>query len=120
MLRQALFSGLVLAAACSQGDPPPESEPRSAASVALAPTANGPPEAEKTLRVLQNRELTPAIIDVAETILHEHHDEPFGFEVPFELDGQRFVGRVEEHYHPPGGPLRPEGEHVGITVYVFE
>ncbi len=30
--------------------------------------------------------------------------------------GETFIARVERHYHPPGGPIRPWGPHPGITV----
>jgi hypothetical protein len=41
----------------------------------------------------------------------------FGTETPFELDGKKYVARVEHHYHPPGYVGGPTGWHKGVTVY---
>jgi hypothetical protein len=72
------------------------------------------------LRRLKDREVTPAIGEAAKRILQAHRSDPYGTEVPFEADGKRYVGRVEEHYHPPGGPARPWGKHPGISVFAVE
>lgn len=41
----------------------------------------------------------------------------FGTETPFELDGKKYIARVEHHYHPPGYVGGPTGWHKGVTVY---
>lgn len=41
----------------------------------------------------------------------------YGTETPFEIDGKRYLGRVEQHYHPPGYQGGPNGWHKGVTVY---
>lgn len=45
---------------------------------------------------------------------------PFGTDIPFEMDGKSYVGRIERHYHPPGGELRPWGEHPGCSLFIVE
>jgi peptidoglycan L-alanyl-D-glutamate endopeptidase CwlK len=40
-----------------------------------------------------------------------------GKEYPFVINEEKFVGRVERHYHPPGGSLRPWGPHPGISIF---
>jgi peptidoglycan LD-endopeptidase CwlK len=70
-----------------------------------------------TLRRLTNAEVAPAITAAAKRILKEHHRDPFGTEIPFEADGRAYVARIEEHYHKPGGPLKPWGYHHGVTVF---
>jgi N-acetylmuramoyl-L-alanine amidase len=72
----------------------------------------------RLLRRLQNGELNPALIAQARIILAAHHTDPFGTEVPFEIEGVRYVGRIEQHYHPPGGPMKPWGYHVGVSLFV--
>lgn len=62
-------------------------------------------------------ETTPAVIEKAESLLKQNPDAAIGSEYPFELDGRRYVGRVEEHDNPSGEPGRPQGKHRGITVY---
>ena len=36
---------------------------------------------------------------------------------PFVADNKDFVARIEQHYHPPGGALRPWGPHKGVSVF---
>jgi hypothetical protein len=43
-----------------------------------------------------------------------------GSEVDSEIvlaDGSRIVARVEQHYHPPGGTMRPWGRHLGVSLF---
>jgi peptidoglycan L-alanyl-D-glutamate endopeptidase CwlK len=42
--------------------------------------------------------------------------ENLGATYPFKVGDERFVGRVERHFHPVGGPIRPWGPHPGISV----
>lgn len=44
--------------------------------------------------------------------------EPYGTEVPFQIGGVRYVARIEEHYHPPGGPRKPWGYHGGVSLFL--
>jgi hypothetical protein len=61
---------------------------------------------------------SPEIVERATRILAEHGDEPVGTEIPFTLNGRRYVGRIEVHDNPDGSPERPSGEHKGVTVYI--
>jgi hypothetical protein len=79
------------------------------------PVVAGP--TNPALRLLRSEETTPEIAQRAREILDANRDAPFGTEVPLEIDGRSYVGRIEEHYHEPGGPRRPWGRHRGITVY---
>jgi hypothetical protein len=81
---------------------------------ALASALGAPPT--RTLRRLRNSEVTPAISAEAVRILHTYRPMPIGFQVPFTADGREYVGRIELHYHPPGGPMRPWGPHKGVSV----
>lgn len=42
--------------------------------------------------------------------------ENLGATYPFTIGEDHYVGRVERHFHPPGGPMRPWGPHPGISV----
>jgi hypothetical protein len=64
--------------------------------------------------------MTPAVAQRAREILDENSGAAYGTEVPFEIDGQSYIGRIEEHYHEPGGPRKPWGRHRGVTVYHAE
>ena len=65
-------------------------------------------------------ETSPEVVERAERILAEHGDAPVGTEIPFVLNGTRYVARVEIHDNPGASPGRPPGEHKGITVYVAD
>ncbi|MHC9542298.1 MAG: peptidoglycan-binding protein [Vulcanimicrobiota bacterium] len=41
----------------------------------------------------------------------------FGTETPFDLEGKKYIARVEHHYHPPSYVGGPTGWHKGVTVY---
>ena len=79
-----------------------------------------PPATQRVLRRVKNSELSAALVAKASQIIHEHHAEPFGTEIPFEIDGHEYVGRIERHYHPEGGELRPWGYHPGCSLFVVE
>lgn len=96
------------------GAPAPGASGPAGAGTPPAPPAPG---AAAVLRRLRNAEVTPAISAAAVRILREHRHQPYGFEVPFEADGRRYVGRIERHYHPPGGAARPWGHHKGVSVF---
>jgi peptidoglycan hydrolase-like protein with peptidoglycan-binding domain len=62
-------------------------------------------------------QVTPAITAGAVLILGAHWTDPIGTEVPFTADGKPYVGRIELHFHPFGGALKPWGYHHGVSVY---
>jgi hypothetical protein len=72
---------------------------------------------------LPNNEITPAISLIAKKLLVND----FGTEIPFQIDKQQYLARVEHHYHPPPPPNsppevqkrypKPWGVHKGITIY---
>ncbi|PKK89836.1 MAG: hypothetical protein CVV64_12510 [Candidatus Wallbacteria bacterium HGW-Wallbacteria-1] len=72
------------------------------------------------LRRIKGSEVTPDITANAKRILKENHSKPFGTEIPFESAGKRYVGRIERHYHPPGGALKPWGYHPGVSILAAE
>ncbi len=78
------------------------------------------PTSSAKLRRLKNSEVTPEITKNAVAILKAHRTDPFGTKVPFVADGKNYVGVIEQHYHPPGGPLRPWGPHPGVSVFAVE
>jgi hypothetical protein len=42
---------------------------------------------------------------------------PMGTIVQAVVAGQSVIARLECHYHPPGGAVRPWGPHKGCTIY---
>jgi peptidoglycan L-alanyl-D-glutamate endopeptidase CwlK len=71
----------------------------------------------KTLRRISGTEVTPAISAEARRIIKEHYQDPFGTQIEFKANGLDYVARIEEHYHPPGGPIKPWGHHAGVSVF---
>jgi hypothetical protein len=110
-----------LAVAASTGAPsrsaPPTDGPRPDAETGRAATQ---PAAAPRLRRLRGAELNPALVERATEIIRRHHQDPFGTEIPFTIEGRTFVGRIERHYHPEGGPLRPWGYHAGCSLFAVE
>ena len=74
----------------------------------------------RSLRRIRSSELNAPVVKKAHEIIMAHHTQPIGTDVEFEVAGKRYVGRIEAHYHPPGGELRPWGHHKGCSVYVVE
>lgn len=94
----------------------PEPAPPGETAIAIgttnaAPPPSGPPR-QRTIA-----EATPDIVAKAAEILDADSSAPIGKEVPFELNGRRYVARFEWHDNPDGDPDRPIGKHKGITVY---
>jgi hypothetical protein len=108
----ACCAPVVALGACSRPKP---TQP--AAIPAKAPRLSTGGPIDPALRHLRSEETTPEIARRARQILDANPSAPFGTEVPFEVDGRSYVGRIEEHYHEPGGPRRPWGRHRGVTVY---
>ncbi|MET0594109.1 MAG: hypothetical protein ABW133_15520 [Polyangiaceae bacterium] len=113
------FLGMSLYACAQQ----PKPQPTSAAPVtsAKAPSKSNKPYAGTvgvpSRRHVRGDEMTTEIAKRAREILDSSSDSAYGTEVPFEVDGQGYIGRIEEHYHEPGGPKKPWGRHRGVTVY---
>lgn len=74
----------------------------------------------RTLRRLKGSEMSVPLVKKARELIVEHHKKPFGTEIEFELGGKRYVGRIEQHYHPPGGELHPWGYHPGCSLFAVE
>ncbi|MBN1612316.1 MAG: hypothetical protein JW940_37140 [Polyangiaceae bacterium] len=93
-------------------------------AVEVQPVRAAQPAAEqeqpRKLRRLKPGELTVAIAKQARRIINANHMKPFGTEIPFEIEATDYVGRIEQHYHPPGGKLHPWGYHPGCSVFVVE
>lgn len=112
-------SSLAALSACSRQNAPPASPPpvaqKAPQKASKAPFAGtvGVPQR----RAVGGAEMTTAIAQRAREILDENSGAAYGTEVPFEIDGQSYIGRIEEHYHEPGGPKKPWGRHRGVTVY---
>jgi hypothetical protein len=69
------------------------------------------------LRRMQQPEITKRMLEAAAKIVHEHYAKPVGTLIEVEVDGQRVIARIERHFHPEGGPVKPWGFHPGVSLY---
>lgn len=77
----------------------------------------GTPAPAQTLRRMKQSEVTPAITQKAIELRKQYaRVSNYGLEIPFESGGKQYVARIEKHFHEPGGPLKPWGEHPGVSV----
>ena len=97
--------------------PGQEQARRASASVARAgdTPALGEPTARGLRRLLAS-EVSPEMLVIARRIVREHHRARPGTEIVFESGGQHYVARIERHYHPEGGPVKPWGYHPGVSL----
>jgi hypothetical protein len=102
----ALCLGLMLMACSQNGD-----------SVTAETTSPRRGDSTEERARLPQSEVTPELAAAAQRLLEKHPDAPFGTEFDLEYGGKRYVARIEEHYHEPGGPDRPYGHHRGVTLY---
>lgn len=79
------------------------------AATASEPTLRG-------LRRLARSEVSAEMLVIARSIIQKHHRARPGTEVSFESGGQNYVARIERHYHPEGGPVKPWGYHPGVSL----
>lgn len=82
-----------------------------------APEAATEPVATE-LRRVRNEELNPGLIAKAVDVQSRLRMLDYGAEESFEMDGMVYVGRLERHYHTPGGDLKPWGWHKGTSLYL--
>lgn len=69
-----------------------------------------------TLAYLKNKEVTAKIAKRAREILAANRTKPWGTTIFDTVDGEDLAFRIERHYHTPGGPIKPWGEHSGCSV----
>ena len=69
-------------------------------------------------RRMRDPEVSLAARKQAKAILDAHWREPLGSEFPFDDAGRSIIARLEQHYHEPGGPLRPWGYHTGVSLFI--
>ena len=72
----------------------------------------------RSFRRVRDSEVTPEMTKIAKQVLKDHFGEPLGSEFPFEFGENSYFARLEEHYHPEGGPIRPWGYHTGVSLFV--
>jgi len=96
--------------------PPPAASATSPVEIITTPPADLLLEDPK-LRRMQPREITRSMLDVAAKIVRKHYAKPLGTQIEVEVDGQRVIARIERHFHPEGGSVKPWGFHPGVSLF---
>ena len=100
-----------------------QSLPRSNAAAMAAPAPAerlSPPHLleNRGLRRLKKAETSPAMLQMAAQIVRRHYAKPVGTEVTVEIEGKQIIARIERHFHPEGGPVKPWGFHPGVSLFI--
>jgi hypothetical protein len=64
-------------------------------------------------------DVTAQISDGASAVLDDYWNYPIGTIVPYLADNSTYVGRIELHFHPWGGSMKPYGYHHGVSVFYY-
>lgn len=95
--------------------------PAPVANVTSTPTEHiSPPRLleNRGLRRLKKAETSPGMLQVAASIVKRHYAKPVGTEITVDIDGKQVVARIERHFHPEGGPVKPWGFHPGVSLFI--
>jgi DNA-nicking Smr family endonuclease len=77
-----------------------------------------PGEPPANLRRLTAAEVPVPMRAGLHVLLRKHSKAKVGALIPTTFDGKAYIARIEIHYHPEGGPVRPWGNHRGISMFV--
>ena len=104
--------------------PLPTILPTKAPVVAAATEAITAPPADPylenpKLRRMLKEEISPLLLQEAARLVRKHHAKPVGTQVEVDVEGKHVVARIERHFHPEGGPVKPWGFHPGISLFVY-
>lgn len=72
---------------------------------------------DPTLRRMQPREISQGMLVAAANIVRKHYAKPVGTKIEVEVDGKRVIARIERHFHPEGGAVKPWGFHPGVSLF---
>lgn len=78
------------------------------------------PAVGRRLRRLKGHEVSPAMMANAQRLVRDYHASPIGTEIPVESAEGTYIARLEVHFHPEGGPVKPWGFHRGISLFAAE
>jgi hypothetical protein len=85
-----------------------------------AKRASAAPTLERRLRRLKRADLSTAMMLASAEVVKRHYGRPFGSEVALEIEGKPYVARIERHFHPEGGSVKPWGYHPGVSLFAVE
>jgi len=92
----------------------------SEAEVVVPQATAAPVRAKRHLRRLKQPDLNNDLIVASAELIKKHHNKRFGSEIEVEIAGKPYVARIERHFHPEGGPIKPWGFHPGVSLFAVE
>jgi hypothetical protein len=72
---------------------------------------------KRRLRRLTRAELSTEMMLASADVVKQHYAERVGTEIELEVAGKPYVARIERHFHPEGGPVKPWGYHPGVSLF---
>ena len=69
------------------------------------------------LRRMQPHEISRGMLEVAAKIVRKYYARPVGTQIEVEVEGRRVIARIERHFHPEGGRVKPWGFHPGVSLF---
>lgn len=72
---------------------------------------------KRRLRRLTRAELSTEMMLASAEVVKQHHAKRVGTEIELDLAGKSYVARIERHFHPEGGPIKPWGYHPGVSLF---
>lgn len=98
--------------------------PAAVAPVVAAPAVPeavaAPVVAKRRLRRVRQHELNTTLMLASAELIKKHHAQRFGTEIEVEIVGKRYVARIERHFHPEGGAIKPWGYHPGVSLFSIQ
>jgi uncharacterized cupredoxin-like copper-binding protein len=91
-----------------------------ALEAAAAAPVQVPLTKQRRLRRLKHQELNMDLILVSADLIKRHHAKRIGSEIEVEIAGKPYVARIERHFHPEGGAIKPWGFHPGVSLFAVE
>jgi hypothetical protein len=82
--------------------------------------ARAPVAKQRRLRRLKHRDLNMDLMLVSADLIKRHHAKRIGSEIDVEIAGKPYVARIERHFHPEGGAIKPWGFHPGVSLFAVE
>lgn len=97
-----------------------ETSPVVATSLAAPAERVSPPRLleDRGLRRLKKAETSPAMLQEAARLVRKYHARPVGTEITVDVEGKLVTARIERHFHPEGGPVKPWGFHPGVSLFI--
>ncbi|HYQ43094.1 MAG TPA: hypothetical protein VER11_14030 [Polyangiaceae bacterium] len=91
--------------------------PVAAATEIITPPPADPYLEDPKLRRMKPNEISKRMLEVAAKIVREHYAKPVGTLIEVDVGGQRVIARIERHFHPEGGAIKPWGFHPGVSLF---